>query len=98
MKPSPDNSVELYFESLKELGVDPLVHDLRLVEENWESPTRGAWGLGGAGWLNGLEITQFTYLQQAGGLECRPVLGGQNYGTDGVCMVLRKAEYMFELG
>src|SRR3546814_18225814 len=67
--PSPDNIVELYFESLKELGVDPLVHDLRLVEDNWGSPTLGAWGLGWEVWLNGMEITQFTYFQQAGGLE-----------------------------
>ena len=73
MKPSPDNIVELYFESLKSLGIDPLVHDLRLVEDNWESPTLGAWGLGWEVWLNGMEVTQFTYFQQAGGLECRPV-------------------------
>src|SRR3546814_1936841 len=68
-------ALPIYFESLKELGVDPLVHDLRLVEDNWESPTLGVWGLGWEVWLNGMEITQFTYFQQAGGLECRPVLG-----------------------
>ena len=68
MKPSPDNIVELYFDSLKALGIDPLVHDLRLVEDNWESPTLGAWGLGWEVWLNGMEVTQFTYFQQAGGL------------------------------
>jgi tetrameric-type glycyl-tRNA synthetase alpha subunit len=73
MKPNPDDIVERYFGSLKALGIDPLVHDLRLVEDNWESPTLGAWGLGWEVWLNGMEVTQFTYFQQAGGIECRPV-------------------------
>src|SRR3546814_19662361 len=90
MKPSPDNIVELYFESLKELGVDPLVHDLRLVEDNWESPTLGAWGLGWEAWLNGMELTQFPYFQQAGGLECRPVLGETPNGRDRPYMYLQK--------
>ena len=73
MKPNPDNIQELYLGSLKALGIDPLVHDLRFVEDNWESPTLGAWGLGWEVWFNGMEVTQFTYFQQAGGMECRPV-------------------------
>jgi glycyl-tRNA synthetase alpha chain len=72
LKPNPDNIQELYLDSLKALGIDPLVHDLRFVEDNWESPTLGAWGLGWEVWLNGMEVTQFTYFQQAGGLECKP--------------------------
>ena len=72
MKPNPDDILDLYIGSLKALGVDPLVHDLRFVEDNWESPTLGAWGLGWEVWLNGMEVTQFTYFQQAGGLECQP--------------------------
>jgi glycyl-tRNA synthetase alpha chain len=97
MKPSPDNIVELYFESLKALGIDPLVHDLRLVEDNWESPTLGAWGLGWEVWLNGMEVTQFTYFQQAGGLECRPVLGEITYGLERLCMYLQNCDNVFDL-
>ncbi|MFA5683771.1 MAG: glycine--tRNA ligase subunit alpha [Lysobacteraceae bacterium] len=97
MKPSPDNIVELYFGSLKALGVDPLVHDLRLVEDNWESPTLGAWGLGWEVWLNGMEVTQFTYFQQAGGLECRPVLGEITYGLERLCMYLQNVESVFDI-
>jgi glycyl-tRNA synthetase alpha chain len=97
MKPSPDNIVELYFDSLKALGVDPLVHDLRLVEDNWESPTLGAWGLGWEVWLNGMEVTQFTYFQQAGGLECRPVLGEITYGLERLCMYLQNVDNVFDL-
>jgi len=97
MKPSPDNIVELYFESLKVLGVDPLVHDLRLVEDNWESPTLGAWGLGWEVWLNGMEITQFTYFQQAGGMECRPVLGEITYGLERLCMYLQDVDNVFDI-
>ncbi|MCM2336551.1 MAG: glycine--tRNA ligase subunit alpha, partial [Pseudomonas sp.] len=97
MKPSPDNIVELYFDSLRELGVDPLVHDLRLVEDNWESPTLGAWGLGWEVWLNGMEVTQFTYFQQAGGLECRPVLGEITYGLERLCMYLQNVDNVFDL-
>src|SRR5690606_36540407 len=82
MKPSPDDIVERYFGSLRALGIDPEVHDLRLVEDNWESPTLGAWGLGWEVWLNGMEITQFTYFQPAGGLECRPVTGEITYGLE----------------
>ncbi len=97
MKPSPDNIVELYFDSLKALGVDPLVHDLRLVEDNWESPTLGAWGLGGEVWLNGMEVTQFTWFQQAGGLECKPVLGEITYGLERLCMYLQNVDNVFDL-
>ena len=97
MKPNPDNIVELYFGSLKELGIDPLVHDLRLVEDNWESPTLGAWGLGWEVWLNGMEVTQFTYFQQAGGLECRPVLGEITYGLERLCMYLQNCDNVYDL-
>jgi len=97
MKPSPDNIVELYFDSLKVLGVDPLVHDLRLVEDNWESPPLGAWGLGWEVWLNGMEITQFTYSQHAGGMECRPVLGEITYGLERLCMYLQDVDNVFDI-
>ena len=97
LKPNPDNIVELYFESLRALGVDPLVHDLRLVEDNWESPTLGAWGLGWEVWLNGMEITQFTYFQQAGGLECRPVTGEITYGLERLAMYLQNVENVYDL-
>jgi glycyl-tRNA synthetase alpha chain len=97
MKPSPDNIVELYFESLKQLGIDPQLHDLRLVEDNWESPTLGAWGLGWEVWLNGMEVTQFTYFQQAGGMECRPVLGEITYGLERLCMYLQNVDNVFDL-
>lgn len=97
MKPNPDNIVELYFGSLKELGIDPLVHDLRLVEDNWESPTLGAWGLGWEVWLNGMEVTQFTYFQQAGGIECRPVLGEITYGLERLCMYLQDCDNVYDL-
>src|SRR5690606_8196925 len=97
MKTSSDNIVELYFDSLRELGVDPQVHDLRLVEDNWESPTLGAWGLGWEVWLNGMEITQFTWFQQAGGLECRPVLGEITYGLERLAMYLQNVDNVFDL-
>src|SRR5690625_3507196 len=97
MKPSPDDIVALYFDSLKALGIDPLVHDLRLVEDNWESPTLGAWGLGWEVWLNGMEVTQFTWFQQAGGLECRPVMGEITYGLERLCMYLQGVDDVFDL-
>jgi glycyl-tRNA synthetase alpha chain len=97
MKPSPDDIVELYFGSLKQLGIDPLVHDLRLVEDNWESPTLGAWGLGWEVWLNGMEVTQFTYFQQAGGIECKPVLGEITYGLERLCMYLQNVDSVFDI-
>ncbi len=97
MKPNPDDIVERYFESLRALGVDPLVHDLRLVEDNWESPTLGAWGLGWEVWLNGMEVTQFTYFQQAGGLECRPVTGEITYGLERLAMYLQNVDSIYDL-
>jgi glycyl-tRNA synthetase alpha chain len=97
MKPSPGDIVERYFGSLAALGIDPLVHDLRLVEDNWESPTLGAWGLGWEVWLNGMEITQFTYFQQAGGLDCKPVMGEITYGLERLAMYLQGVESVFDL-
>ncbi len=97
MKPNPDNLQELYLESLKALGIDPRVHDLRFVEDNWESPTLGAWGLGWEVWLNGMEVTQFTYFQQAGGIECRPVLGEITYGLERLCMYLQNVDNVYDL-
>jgi len=97
MKPNPDNFQELYLGSLVALGIDPLVHDLRFVEDNWESPTLGAWGLGWEVWLNGMEVTQFTYFQQAGGMECRPVLGEITYGLERLCMYLQNVDNVFDL-
>jgi glycyl-tRNA synthetase alpha chain len=97
MKPSPDDIIERYFGSLVALGIDPLVHDLRLVEDNWESPTLGAWGLGWEIWLNGMEVTQFTYFQQAGGLDCRPVMGEITYGLERLAMYLQGVESVYDL-
>ena len=97
MKPNPDDILDRYIGSLKALGVDPLVHDLRFVEDNWESPTLGAWGLGWEVWLNGMEVTQFTYFQQAGGLECRPVTGEITYGLERLAMYLQNVDNVFDL-
>jgi glycyl-tRNA synthetase alpha chain len=97
LKPSPENIQELYLGSLKELGLDPEVHDVRFVEDNWESPTLGAWGLGWEVWLNGMEVTQFTYFQQVGGLECRPVMGEITYGTERLAMYLQGVDSVFDL-
>ena len=97
LKPNPENILELYTQSLKELGIDPLVHDLRFVEDNWESPTLGAWGLGWEVWLNGMEVTQFTYFQQAGGLECRPVTGEITYGLERLAMYLQNVDNVYDL-
>ncbi|HKZ10880.1 MAG TPA: glycine--tRNA ligase subunit alpha [Rhodanobacteraceae bacterium] len=97
LKPNPDDVVERYFGSLRALGIDPLVHDLRLVEDNWESPTLGAWGLGWEVWLNGMEVTQFTYFQQAGGLECRPVTAEITYGLERLAMYLQNVDSVFDL-
>ncbi len=97
MKPSPANIQQLYLDSLKQLGFDPLVHDIRFVEDNWESPTLGAWGLGWEVWLNGMEVTQFTYFQQVGGLECKPVSGEITYGLERLAMYLQKKESVFDL-
>ena len=89
IKPSPDKFQDLYLGSLKSLGIDPLVHDIRFIEDNWESPTLGAWGLGWEVWLNGMEITQFTYFQQVGGLPCKPVMGELAYGLERIAMYLQ---------
>jgi glycyl-tRNA synthetase alpha chain len=97
IKPSPANIVDLYLGSLRALGFDPLVHDIRLVEDNWESPTLGAWGLGWEVWLNGMEISQFTYFQQVGGLDCRPVSGEITYGLERLAMYLQGVESIFDL-
>jgi len=90
-QPSPLDIQELYLDSLRELGVDPLVNDIRFVEDNWESPTLGAWGLGWEVWLNGMEVTQFTYFQQVGGIECRPVTAEITYGLERIAMYLQGA-------
>lgn len=97
LKPSPDEIQELYLESLKMLGINPLVHDIRFVEDNWESPTLGAWGLGWEVWLNGMEVTQFTYFQQVGGLDCRPVTGEITYGLERIAMYLQSVESVYDL-
>jgi len=97
LKPSPDNIQELYLDSLRALGFDPLVHDIRFVEDNWESPTLGAWGLGWEVWLNGMEVTQFTYFQQVGGLECRPVPGEITYGLERLAMYIQGVESIYDL-
>jgi len=97
MKPSPENIQDLYLGSLQAIGIDPAVHDIRFVEDNWESPTLGAWGLGWEVWLNGMEVTQFTYFQQAGGLECRPVLGEITYGLERLAMYLQDVDSIFDL-
>jgi glycyl-tRNA synthetase alpha chain len=97
IKPSPLEILDLYIGSLRAIGIDPLVHDLRFVEDNWESPTLGAWGLGWEVWLNGMEVTQFTYFQQVGGLDCRPVSGEITYGLERLAMYLQGVESMFDL-
>jgi glycyl-tRNA synthetase alpha chain len=92
MKPSPDNFQELYLDSLRHLGIDPMVHDIRFVEDNWESPSLGAWGLGWEVWMDGMEITQFTYFQQVGGIECFPVMGEITYGLERLALYLQGVE------
>jgi glycyl-tRNA synthetase alpha chain len=97
LKPSPLEIQELYLGSLKLLGFDPLVHDIRFVEDNWESPTLGAWGLGWEVWLNGMEVTQFTYFQQVGGLDCDPVMGEITYGLERLAMYIQGVESVYDL-
>ena len=97
LKPSPDNILDLYLDSLRLLGFDPLVHDIRFVEDNWESPTLGAWGLGWEVWLNGMEVTQFTYFQQVGGLECFPVTGEITYGLERLAMYIQGVKSVYDL-
>ncbi len=97
MKPSPAAFQDLYLQSLQALGIDSAVHDIRFVEDNWESPTLGAWGLGWEVWLNGMEVTQFTYFQQAGGLECYPVSGEITYGLERIAMYLQGVDSLYDL-
>jgi glycyl-tRNA synthetase alpha chain len=97
LKPSPDDIQELYLGSLRELGIDTSVHDIRFVEDDWESPTLGAWGLGWEVWLNGMEVTQFTYFQEVGSLVCKPVLGEITYGLERLAMYLQGVENVFDL-
>ena len=97
IKPSPLAILDLYLGSLTALGLDPLIHDVRFVEDNWESPTLGAWGLGWEVWLNGMEITQFTYFQQVGGLDCRPVTGEITYGLERLAMFLQGVESVYDV-
>ena len=97
MKPSPPNIQELYLESLIAIGVDPKVHDIRFVEDDWESPTLGAWGLGWEVWLDGMEVTQFTYFQEVGSIPCKPVLGEITYGLERLAMYLQDKESVYDL-
>ena len=97
LKPSPPNIQDLYLGSLRELGIDTTVHDIRFVEDDWESPTLGAWGLGWEVWLDGMEVTQFTYFQQVGGLDCKPVLGEITYGIERLAMYLQGVENVYDL-
>ena len=97
LKPSPPNIQELYLESLKAIGVDTLIHDIRFVEDNWENPTLGAWGLGWEVWLDGMEVTQFTYFQQVGGIECYPVAGEITYGLERLAMYIQEVDSVYDL-
>ena len=97
LKPSPIEIQELYLESLAALGTDPLAHDVRFIEDDWESPTLGAWGLGWQVWLDGLEISQFTYFQQVGGIDCKPVCGELTYGLERIAMYLQDKESVYDL-
>jgi glycyl-tRNA synthetase alpha chain len=97
LKPSPENIQDLYLDSLRALGVDPTINDIRFVEDDWESPTLGAWGLGWEVWLNGMEVTQFTYFQEVGSLPSKPVLGEITYGLERLAMYLQGVENVFDL-
>ncbi|HTG96370.1 MAG TPA: glycine--tRNA ligase subunit alpha [Burkholderiales bacterium] len=97
LKPSPDDIQERYLESLRDLGVNPAEHDIRFVEDDWESPTLGAWGLGWEVWLDGMEVTQFTYFQEVGGLACKPVLGEITYGLERLAMYLQGKDSVYDL-
>ncbi len=97
LKPSPDDLQDLYLDSLRALGIRPQEHDIRFVEDDWENPTVGAWGLGWEVWLDGMEVTQFTYFQQAGGIECDPVSGELTYGTERLAMYLQGVENVYDL-
>ena len=97
MKPSPDNIQETYLESLRELGINPEEHDIRFVEDNWESPTLGAWGIGWEVWLDGMEITQFTYFQQIGGIDTHPVSVEITYGLERIAMYIQQKDNVYDL-
>ena len=97
LKPSPENIIDLYLGSLEALGIDTRQNDVRFVEDNWENPTLGAWGLGWEVWLNGMEVTQFTYFQQVGGLDCTPTLGEITYGIERLTMYLQGKENVYDL-
>ncbi|MCL2818286.1 MAG: glycine--tRNA ligase subunit alpha [Actinomycetia bacterium] len=97
LKPSPDNVLDLYFDSLRVMGIEPKEHDIRLVEDDWESPTLGAWGLGWEVWLDGMEVTQFTYFQQVGGFECRPVPAEITYGLERLAMYIQGVDNVYDL-
>ncbi len=97
LKPNPENLQEIYLESLAVLGIDARIQDIRFVEDDWESPTLGAWGLGWEVWLNGMEVTQFTYFQQVGGLDCHPVMGEVTYGLERLAMYLQGVESVYDL-
>jgi len=97
LKPAPANILDLYIGSLRTLGIDPQVHDIRFVEDDWENPTLGAWGLGWEVWLNGMEVTQFTYFQQVGGLDCTPTTGEITYGLERLAMYLQGVESVYDL-
>jgi glycyl-tRNA synthetase alpha chain len=97
LKPSPDNIQELYLESLKKLGIDFATHDIRFVEDDWESPTLGAWGLGWEVWCDGMEVSQFTYFQQVGGYDCKPVAGELTYGLERLAMYIQGVDSVYDL-
>ena len=97
LKPSPPDLQELYLGSLVEIGIDPLKHDIRFVEDDWESPTLGAWGLGWEVWCDGMEVTQFTYFQQVGGFDCKPVSGELTYGLERLAMYIQGVDNVFDL-
>ncbi len=97
MKPSPDNIQELYLESLERLGINPAEHDIRFVEDNWESPTLGAWGLGWEVWLDGMEVTQFTYFQQCGGIDCKPVSAEITYGIERLATFIQRKDSVYDI-
>jgi len=97
LKPSPQNIQELYLNSLRSFGIDPLAHDIRFVEDDWESPTLGAWGLGWEVWLDGMEITQFTYFQQAGGIDLKPISGEITYGIERIAMYIQGVDNVYDL-
>ncbi|SHF33813.1 glycine--tRNA ligase subunit alpha [Desulforamulus putei] len=97
LKPSPDDVIPIYLDSLRAIGIDPDKHDIRFVEDNWESPTLGAWGLGWEVWLDGMEITQFTYFQQCGGIDCRPVSAEITYGLERLAMFIQQKDSVFDI-